>query len=99
MADKFIPDADGEFATMAGIFANSIAKDPPRFMLSGDDAEQVGKSVCEYIEALSIATRAGTRTKLTIMQKDEVRANAERVIRRFANVIRANPDIDPIAKS
>ena len=68
-------------------------------MLSAEDAEGIRRAVDEFVAAYKLTTGAGTRTKLTIMQKDECRAKAERVIRKYANVIRANPNIDWAVKS
>jgi hypothetical protein len=98
MPDKFIPDADSEFAQMARLFASHIAHDPKRFELSPDDAGAINQVAKEFRDALAVATRVGTRTKLTLMVKDEIRAKAERVIREYGNVIRANPRISHIHK-
>jgi hypothetical protein len=98
-SDKFIPNGDGAFAAKATVIARVIARDPARFMLSAGDAEQFTAAAREFREALSLARRISTRTKLTIMRKDEVRKTTERIIRKFANRIRANDQISAIDKA
>ena len=98
-SDKFVPNGDSDFACMARSFAAIIARDPDRFSLSSNDAEQITRAVTEFREALSVATRKSTRTQITIMRKDESREKAERVVRKYGNIVRANPQIDPIDKS
>jgi len=92
-ARKFIPDADGEFATMAERFAAGIAREPQRYMLTAGDAEQIAKMVARFREAFTIASTPNKRTKFTIEDKDSARAMAERTVRKYGAVIRANPDI------
>jgi hypothetical protein len=97
-SDKFIPNGDGEFAYMALNFARNIARDAARFSLSSNDAEEISRAVAEFREGLAVALRKSTRTQVTIMRKDELRQKAERVVREYGNVIRANRAIDPIDK-
>lgn len=99
MADKkFIPDSDSNFAHMARIFAKNIANDPARYFLSADDAEKITSAVSAFRDALAVATPPSTRTKITIMDKDVARSNAERIVRKYANGIRVNERIDRTAK-
>ena len=97
-SDKFIPNGDSDFALMARSFAAIIARDPDRFSLSSNDAEQITRAVTEFRETLAVALRKDTRTQITIMRKDESRAKAEGIVRKYGNIIRANPQIDPIDK-
>lgn len=99
MADKkFIPDSDSDFAHMARNFATQIANDPARYLLSVSDAESITQAVKAFRDALTLAVRVSTRTKITIMAKDEARMKAERIVRKYANGIRVNERIDRTAK-
>jgi hypothetical protein len=93
MADKFIPDRDIDFANMARIFARSIERHETHFNLSEHDLQIIDRAVTEFREKLGAATRPGTRTQYTIMEKDESRAKAEQVIRKYGRVIRADESI------
>jgi hypothetical protein len=95
---QFIPDADVEFAGMAERFAAAIARDPNRYMLLADDAAQLTQAAAAFREALTIANTIGQRTKFTIMNKDGARAMAERIVRKYGSVIRANPEIPTAEK-
>ncbi len=97
-SEKFIPNGDHEFADMAHSFAQAIARDPGRFSLSSNDAEQITRAVTGFREARAVALRKTTRTPISIMRKDELRREAERVVRKYGSVIRANQQIDPIDK-
>ena len=99
MADKkFIPDSDSDFALMARNFALPIARDPARYFLSADDAQKITSAVGGFRDALVIATRPGTRTKIAIMAKDVARSEAERTVRKYANLSRANDRVSQVNK-
>src|SRR5437870_3693526 len=93
-SQKFIPDRDSDFANMARIFASEIECEPARFGLSTDDAQIITQAVTTFREVLSVALSKGTRTKFTIMNKDEAREKAVRMIRKYANLIRVNDQIN-----
>jgi hypothetical protein len=95
---KFIPDADPAFAAMAKRFADGVMEHQTHYALPQRDVEVIGEAVQEFLDAFVTASRDATRTRITIRTKDKARAKAERVIRKAANVIRANPDIDAEAK-
>lgn len=83
---------------MARRFAGGIEQHPEHYMLSADDAAGITDAVKAFRSALAVSLRPGTRTKLTIMTKDERRAEAERVIRKYAKLIRANEDVSAVDK-
>jgi hypothetical protein len=95
---KFIPDSDTDFAQMARTFANGIARNPARFKLSAGDAEEIGRAVADFRAAQCLALRKGTRTMFTLAGRAEARRKAEAIVRRYANVIRANPEIGALDK-
>ena len=96
---KFIPDGDSDFARMARNFAVEIKEDPDRYGVSTDEAEEISEAVQAFRNALATAIRPAFRTKFTIRKKEAARKEAERVIRKYANRIRANDAIDPVHKS
>lgn len=99
MADKkFIPDSDSDFAHMARNFAFHIALDHARYYLSADDAQKITQAVTAFRDTLSVAITIRTRTKITIMVKDEARSKAERIVRKYANQIRVNDRINHVDK-
>ena len=99
MADKkFIPDSDSDFALMARNFAKQIANNPVRYLLSVSDAEIITQAVKAFRDALTLAVRVSTRTKITIMAKDDARMKAERIVRKHANQIRVNDRISHVDK-
>jgi hypothetical protein len=95
---KFIPDGDSDFAGMARTFASGIAADPGRFMLSASDAAEITRAVEQFRQSLCAAIRPATRTKISIMLKHKARTAAERVVRNYGNLIRANPQISQEGK-
>lgn len=92
-SDKFIPDSDRHFALMARNFHRHISRDPARFHFSANDAQLIDTHVTRFREALALVTRPSTRNPITTLRKDEARREAVQIIRRYANIIRANPDI------
>src|SRR5947208_1072849 len=48
MSEKFIPPADRHFEEMSRNFANNIANQPERFMLSADDSATITRAVHEF---------------------------------------------------
>jgi hypothetical protein len=85
MARKFIPDSDREFASMARVFAENIEREPGRYLLSADDAAIISREAQAFRDALALSMWPGTRTKVTVMRKNEARQRTERVIRRYVN--------------
>lgn len=97
MSDKFIPNGDFDFAMMAEQFARSIASDPARFAVTQLDADALSTAVVNFRAALN-AARGGSRSAVATRAKDEARESAERMVRRLAQVIRANDKIDAASK-
>jgi hypothetical protein len=90
---KFIPDSDSDFARVARNFAVGISENPEKFFVAPHDSEMITRRVQEFRDALAAAMARGTRTSGNVHRKDQARARAEQIIRRFANQIRVNPDI------
>ncbi len=98
MAGKFIPDSDSGFARMARVFSDNIALEPERYFLTAEDARDIGHAVSEFRHHLALASWPSTRSTRTIMEKDAARQRAERIVRKFGALIRANPQISQSAK-
>ena len=93
MTPKFIPDSDSAFADMARAFATMIAHDPQRYLLDAAAAAEIGDVVARYRAAMAVTFRRERRTPVATTLKEAARADAERVIRRYANLIRASEAI------
>lgn len=98
MVRELFPDRDREFAVAARTFAEAITRDPEQFFLSADDAQFISVHVKRYRDALARAIRRDTRTRRAIGEKDKARAEAEYIIRKYANIIRADDRIEPAVK-
>ena len=95
---KFIPDADYDFARMARNFVLAVTEDPGRYFLTNADASRITAALARFREALATTLDRHVRTRARTRAKDDARAEAERVIRGYANQIRANDAIDAGAK-
>src|SRR5439155_27222756 len=95
---RFIPDGDPEFANLARAFAEQIASDPARFHLSDEDAQRIGQAVVEFRDALAKARHRHSRSMATTLLKDEARAKAEAIVRKYGNLIRLNDQISSADK-
>ena len=98
MAEKFIPNGDVAFDMMAYHFAQHIAQEPGRFAVSREDSDALSAAVAAYRAALQAARAPGTRSQGATYAKEQARAEAERHIRRLANLIRHNDAVDAQAK-
>ena len=98
MSKKFIPNGDLDFLTMASHFARPIVSDPGRFAVREGDAQALADAVAAYEQALQTARMGGARSQIATAAKEQARVTLERLIRRLANVIRADDTIDGLAK-
>jgi hypothetical protein len=98
MARRFIPDSDQEFADMARGFVKAVSQSPQRYTLSETDVEILARTVSAFEDARMKAAAPATRTWSTIALKDELRQEAERIVRRLGAVIRASNKISPSDK-
>lgn len=95
---KFIPSSDSDFAFTANSFALYLAHQPDGCGVSETDAAEVSDAVSSFRAALMKALDRSARTQQTIDAKNEARRHAEEVIRKHANIIRANPEVDAVHK-
>jgi hypothetical protein len=99
MSQKFIPNRDCDFATMATSFANTIARDPQKWGFDQSDADELSQRVQEFRDAFSRTVNPATRTSSAAHTKDEKRKRAEEIIRRLANIVRASDQISAAEKT
>lgn len=97
-ARKFIPDGDAAFADMAERFAQAIARNPKRYNLTNEDGESLCREVKRFREAFTKASTPEQRTHPTIAAKDNARHMAERLVRKYGTVLRADPNVPSIDK-
>lgn len=97
MGRKFIPNGDGDFATMAENFARTIAADPGRLGMAQGDSDALSAAVAAFGAALQEA-RFGGRSAAATRAKDDARAAAERIIRPLGHLLRSNARIDAATK-
>ena len=90
MAGRFIPDSDCDFVNLARAFARNVTKDPQRYTFSDVDVEMLTRTVTAFDAAYTKAVSPATRSRPTILAKDERRKEAEAVIRRLGAIIRAS---------
>ena len=98
MAKKFIPDGDVQFAQKARTFANEVSADAARYHLPPADAQAIAAAVAAFIEAHESNRQRHTRSSATAARKNEARAQAERLIRKAAHLIRVNEQISAADK-
>jgi hypothetical protein len=95
---KFIPDSDTDFAHMARNFAQRVAEQPALYGIRDEDAQAIAQAVAGFRDAMARNYQRFTRSQQTVLQKDQTRATAERLIRRAAHVIRGNAELSAADK-
>ncbi len=98
MSSKFIPSGDWEFHLFARALANKIADEPAAFYVSREDAQTLVRLAGRFEDALMSARNRNERSPQVTAIKESARAELETLMRKLGRSIRANDDIDPIAK-
>jgi hypothetical protein len=98
MGKKLIPGGDRAFESLAKLFAKMIGGDPSKFEVSQDDADALVKAVDVFVDALAIASRGGSKSQVATRAKNEARAEAQAIVSRIGQAIRANKAIPSSAK-
>jgi hypothetical protein len=88
-----VPSADSDFALTAYAFAHHLAEHTAACGVTAEQVAEVAEAVSEYRAALAKTLHRRTRTQDMIGRKNAARRKAEEVVRRVANIIRANPDV------
>jgi hypothetical protein len=92
-SNDYIPDEDAGFRTWGEAFAGGIFADPSRYFLTMGQAASIQGVVDDFVAKLAIASNESTRTRPTIIAKDDARAIAESLCRQYAILIKDNAGI------
>src|SRR5688572_5553883 len=93
MPESYIPAEDALFSLWAQAFANGISANPALYMLTAAQAASILTAVNDFVDALLVASTESTRTKPTIIAKDNARSIAETLCRQYAGLIKPNTGI------
>ena len=93
MATELCPRSDLEARNRMKQFAETISKNPCRYMLSEADSLAISAAVERYVVAFDRATNSLTRTSAAVISKDESRNAAEQICRLYASQIKVNAGI------
>jgi len=92
-SSDYIPREDAQFRTWATQFAAYISANASAFLLSSAQAASIQSVVDDFDAAYLVATAEATRTKPTIIAKDDARSIAESLCRQYAIIIKETPGI------
>jgi hypothetical protein len=98
MGNRFIPDGDSDFASMAEGFARVIARDPERYLLDAHDSEMLTRAVTAFRAALDQTLPRFKRNTVNARGKEVARKQAEEIVRRLGRIIRASDQISDADK-
>lgn len=90
MSNSYIPSRDGDLDTWLTQFKTLIAASPTSYGLVSSDATAITSAYNAWHTAYLAATNETTRSKLTVMAKNEQRAIVLGLVRGYAATIRAN---------
>lgn len=94
----YIPSSDAGALLWLQAFSGGISADPATYMLSSADAANIQEVVEAYALALSVATSELTRSKPTIIQKNQAKSVAIELCRSYAQQIKMNAGVDDADK-
>jgi hypothetical protein len=98
MAEPFIPRADAAAQLWMRAFAGGISLDPARYMIAPAQSALISEVVQRFCAAMLVSSNEATRTKPSLIVKQNARAAAERVCREYARLIKFNLGIDDADK-
>lgn len=92
----YIPRSNHGFALFITAFSQGIAANPAKYGCTQADVNVLLQQMQLYLDADRIATTDRTRTKITVAERDSIRASIEPFYRAFAQRIKYNEGIsDP----
>jgi len=91
---KFIPAGDSDFAHMARVFANGVAKHAARFAVGADRVEKLNSAVEAYRTALVATMGTTTAGPHATRVKNTARRECEAVVRAVARIVRVCADLN-----
>lgn len=89
----YIPAKDADFRNWATTFASRLSANPALYMLTPAQAASIQQVVDDFVAAYEIAVDPATRTKQTVIDKDDARSIAETLCRQYAIDIKNNEGI------
>lgn len=93
MSQKFVPDGDQAFLSMARVFVAEIGRDPGRYFVDATQAQELREAVASFGRAYDAAWGPNKSPKTTAAKR-AARKPAEAVVRRIANQVRTDERID-----
>jgi hypothetical protein len=97
MSQRLIPRSDEAFCRKVGAFARTVSKDPERYALSANDAETMLTAATRF-ETAWRASAGSMRSSVLTREKTEARGEAERLYKRFIELIRVSDRVDTLAR-
>jgi hypothetical protein len=98
MATPYIPPKDADLANWADNFRDLIVASPTTYGLVAGDGTAIGNVVTPFLAAYTIAINPTTRTAVTVAAKDTAKFAMLSVLRSYAQIVSANPAVDPSDK-
>ena len=93
MSDNFLPNRDAELRTWSAVFSAGINAAAVELGLSVEAAEAYAELNDQFAAALAAATEPRTRTRGTVLAKNDLRTLLRRDARRLARIVRAQPSV------
>lgn len=93
MAKPFIPNRDSELDAWLLNFSTKLSAGPASYGLTPADAAEVAAVYASWHTAFLTASSPATRTSPVVKAKDDARAAAVSVVRKYAALIRADQGI------
>jgi hypothetical protein len=100
MANSYLPRQDAQALAWMQHFAGGIAADPARYLLGPADAAAIRDVVDAFGEAMARSSDPATRTRPSVLAKDQARVAAEQLCALYYSLIKpsaAVSDPDKIA--
>lgn len=96
--NDYIPHTDSGFRDWATTFAAGITANPALYMMTAAQAASIQQTVDDFNAAYLANVDPATRTKATVIAKDNARSVAQSLCRQYAILIKENAGIDDADK-
>lgn len=91
--EKFIPEADGDFAYTANNYVQRLRRYMAEYFITPEEVTLIENEVAAFRIALTKALRKRSCSPELVAAKNNARKDLEHVIRSSANIIRSNPQV------
>ena len=98
MANSYMPRRDDDLAIWLQSFAGGISSNPSLYMLTPGQAAPIQSVVDDFVTAHRVANNSATRTRVTIIAKDNARSIAVHLCQQYYSLIKVNAGIDDADK-